>query len=123
MSVAYGKGPKAKATRLHSKLVRSRGKCESCGDDQYEHLQCAHIISRRYSTTRCDENAAFCLCWKCHRRYTDHPDEWMSFVEKKIGLDEYLRLKHKAIEGSRSRVKVDWDAEVLRLQALLKEVA
>ncbi len=119
MAVSYGKGPRGKATKLHSQLVRSRGHCENCGSQS--ELQTAHIIRRTWSHTRTDERNAFCLCAKCHRRYTDFPDEFFGFIERTIGLAEYLRLKDKALAGVRK--KFDWDAEVLRLQALLKEAA
>ena len=78
MGVSYGKGDKAKATKLHSELVRTAGYCESCGGSNY--LQCAHVISRRYSATRTLLNNAFALCAGCHRRFTDHPLEFARFV-------------------------------------------
>ena len=120
MPVSYGKGPKAKATRLHSLVVRSRGKCEACGEADYARLQCAHIIPRRYNATRTDEGNALCLCWTCHRRFTDWPLEWANFVEEKVGLSYYNHLKRKAQAG----VKVNdafWLAEVERLSALMAQ--
>ncbi len=119
MTVAYGKGPKGKATKLHSQLVRLRGHCENCWSA--DELQCSHVVPRTWAWTRTDEFNAFCLCAKCHHRFTDFPDEWMDFIERTIGLAEYLRLKDKAQQGV--GIKFDWDAEVLRLQALLKEAA
>ncbi len=119
MAVSYGKGPRGKATKLHSQLVRLRGHCENCWS--VANLQAAHIVPRTWVWTRTDESNAFCLCAKCHARFTDFPDEWMGFIERTIGLAEYLRLKDKALAGV--RVKFDWDTEVLRLQALLKEAA
>jgi hypothetical protein len=56
----------AKRARLPdelAELVRARGSCERCGTT--ENLQCAHIISRRYSQTRCRlDNAANFVCGK-----------------------------------------------------------
>ena len=120
MSVAYGKGPKGKATRLHSLVVRSRGACENCGEGDYAKLQCAHVVGRRFNAVRTDEANAFCLCWKCHRHFTAWPLEFAAFVISKIGQDEYDRLKAKAEAG----VKVNdafWLAEVERLSALMAE--
>ena len=114
MAVAYGKGDKGKATKLHSVIVRSRGYCENCGDDTYEKLQCAHIISRRYSATRTDETNAFALCWKCHRRFTDFPVEFSHFVTDKIGTEKYDQLRDKA-EGLG---KMDWTEELARLKQI-----
>ncbi len=116
MSVAYGKGPRGKATKLHAELVRARGRCESCGSTRT--LQCAHVIPRRHAATRTDENAAFCLCSTCHRHYTEWPFEWVEFVVGKIGQVGYDELYRK----SHTVTKVDWNEEVKRLQALLKEV-
>ncbi len=113
------KGAKGKADRLFSKLIRSRGVCVGCGEREYPKLQTCHVVSRRYAWTRVDPDNAVCGCWRCHRYWTDNPVEWAQFVENHLGLDEYLRLKQKALGGVGK--KVDWDAEVLRLQALVKE--
>lgn len=116
MTVSYGKGPKGKATKLHSQIVRARGACENCGSVQ--NLQCAHVVTRKYSATRTDENAAFCLCATCHRRFTDWPLEWAEFVEAKLGRTEYDRLQWKAEQVT----KVDWEAELERLKALWSDI-
>ncbi len=124
MSIARAKGPRGKADALFSKLVRSLGRCEHCFTQDTVALQCAHVISRRYSATRCMRENAFCLCWTCHRGFTDHPDEWMDFVDQKIGMAEYLRLKHLALEGTHRKFGTQfWEAEIVRLKALLKEKA
>lgn len=115
----YGKGARGKATRLHSQVVRARGRCENCGTTQS--LQCAHIVSRRYAATRTDENNAFCLCAGCHLRFTDHPFEWVKFVLAKIGVDGYDTLRAKAEAGVKANDSF-WKAECERLAALLREV-
>lgn len=122
MSVSYGKGPKAKATRLHSLVVRARGICEMCGEQEYAKLQCAHAIPRRFSATRTDEKAAWCLCWKCHRRTTDHPDDHMKLVDATIGRETFDVLKAKALAGVKTSDSF-WKAEADRLAGLLKEAA
>lgn len=93
-------------------LVRARGRCESCGAT--EGLQCAHIVSRRYSNTRTDLGNAFALCARCHLYYTNWPIEFARFVTEKIGEDAYDALRRKAL----SLNHVDWEAEVERLEAL-----
>lgn len=124
MSVAYGKGPKGKATRLHSLIVRSRGACELCGESDYTRLQAAHIISRRYTATRTDLLNAWCLCVRCHRRTEEHADEFMALVEVTIGLVEFYELKRRAEGLGRVGVaKFDWEAEADRLTALYAEIA
>jgi hypothetical protein len=111
----YGKGPKAEATRLHSKIVRLRGSCQSCGAT--ENLQCAHIVSRRYANTRTDVDNAFCLCAGCHMRFTEWPLEFAEFVHMKIGETAYDRLREKAHRTT----KVRWEDEVKRLKEMLAE--
>ena len=115
-----GKGPKGKATRLHSLLVRSRGVCERCGRTD-KPLQAAHIIGRRYSATRTDETNAWALCAGCHMRLTEHPDEHMHFAAQTIGLDAFDALKAKALAGVKGS-DAFWQAEVERLSALLEDV-
>lgn len=99
MSNIYGRGLKGKATKMHSQVVRARGRCERCGCTDYGKLQCAHIIPRRYSVTRCDPQAAWCLCAGCHLRTTEHADEHMALVEATIGLGAFGLMKAAAERG------------------------
>lgn len=112
----YGKGAKGKATRLHAELVRARGTCESCGSR--DNLQCAHIVSRRYSATRTDLANAFCLCAGCHMRFTEWPMDFAAFVVEKIGVAGYDALKDKAESNPRPWRESDWKTEADRLAAL-----
>lgn len=116
MPVARAKGAKGKCDAIYSKIIRSVAHCEHCGSTDF--LQCAHVVSRRYSATRTDLSNAFCLCAGCHRRFTDWPLEFNKFVEKKIGLEAYEELKHKAesFKGT-----MDWDTELERLKIIAKE--
>ena len=112
---------KNECTRLHSLIVRSRGYCEHCGDAWRANgskLECAHIVSRRYSRTRTLEANAFCLCSRDHIRFTEWPLEFAAFVVSKIGEAEYARLKALA----NSTEKVDWEAELTRLRAVWLEI-
>jgi hypothetical protein len=112
------KGAKKRADDMFSKIVRSRGACQYCGRSNGVQLQCAHIISRRYSNTRCVEANAFCLCASCHARFTDHPVEFSDFVLMTIGRGEYERL----VRLSQEIVKVDWDRVAAELRARAKEL-
>lgn len=81
MSVHYGKAVKGKATILHSKVTRMVGECERCGKRPHEaQMQCAHINSRRFNSTRTLLVNAYCLCAGCHRYFTDHPREFSKFI-------------------------------------------
>lgn len=121
VSSIYGKGPRAKATKLHSLVVRARGACERCGRSP-ERLECAHIIGRRYAAVRTDETNAWCLCSGCHRRLTEHPDEHMAFVAQTIGMEAFTLLKERALVGVKAN-DAFWLAECERLSLLLKAAA
>lgn len=107
---------KEEATRLHSKIVRAtKGPYCQCGCGRLA-TDAAHIIPRVFAWTRTDEQNAFALAAECHRRFTNHADEWLEFVDSTIGRDEYLRLKRKAEGGVNT--KFDWYSELDRLKAL-----
>lgn len=101
MASIYGKGLKGKATKLHAKVVGQRGHCKNCG--RTSNLQCAHIVSRRYTATRCDPENAFCLCAKCHMHFTEWPLEFTVFVLEQIGPEEYDELKQRAEAGAQGK--------------------
>lgn len=114
----YGKGAKGKADKLFSKIIRARGACENCGSTNVSTLQCAHIISRKYSATRTDTRNAYCLCAKCHFRFTGWPREFSHFITRTTGSDTYNELKLKA----ETVTKMDWDAEYERLKQIAKDM-
>ena len=74
------KGAKKACDQVFSELIRRHGRCENCGGINGR-LECAHIISRRFSNTRVTFSNAFCLDSKCHHYFTDHPVEFGRFVE------------------------------------------
>lgn len=108
----YGTGDKGKATKLHAEIIRSHGKCENCGGTNF--VQCAHIISRRYSATRTKLNNAFALCAKCHRYYTDHPKEFGKFIDRTWAGEIYETM----FQFAQSPIKMDWITELARLKRL-----
>lgn len=111
-TVGSTKGAKKACDLTFSKIVRARGFCEKCGNTS--NLQCAHIISRRFSNTRCVAANALCLCAGCHHYFTDHPVEWGMFVvhEMSVNYGELQRL-------SQSTAKVDWKALLPELRERL----
>jgi len=80
-------------------------------------LQCAHIVSRKYSATRTDLDNAFCLCAGCHWHYTLNPAEFRPFVTTMIGEKKYLELYHRAHKGVKSNVAF-WQGELDRLREI-----
>lgn len=107
------KGAKAKADKYFSLIIRSRGACERCGESRGVQLQTAHIMSRRFSNTRCVEANAFCLCAGCHHEFTDDPVNFGLFVKAKIGSDLYFDLRAQAHKPA----KVDWFTVAAELKA------
>lgn len=118
---------KQKATQIHSLIVRSGGVCANCNyecpcvEQWPRHqvqaickLQAAHVISRKYGHTRTDERNAIALCAACHRHFTLWPIEFSEFVLAKLGLELYAELQTK----SQQTTKVNWTAELERLQRL-----
>ena len=109
MPIKRYKGAKAKADKLFSEVIRSIGRCEDCGSTRY--LQCAHIISRRFNSTRCDTRNAFSLCASCHRKYTDFPREFSKFITRTWAQDYYDFILVKARDPKAGKY-VDWDERI-----------
>ncbi len=113
MSVSYGKGDKAKATRLHSEIIRSVGYCEHCFKrPPAVQLQCAHIQGRKASATRTLLINAFCLCASCHRIFTDKPlnfSRWITTTWAQEYRDLLIELSHRP-------TKVDWTDRLRELK-------
>ena len=128
MSDMYGKGDKGKATKLHSKLIRSLGECESCYYtcpcyDKFQHtagckLQAAHIEGRKSSGTRTLLNNAFSLCASCHGVYTDKPLTFTRFVTGTWAQEHRDIL----MQLSNTNTKKDWTAELERLKEVEKRM-
>jgi hypothetical protein len=112
------KGAKKKCDDLFSLLVRQRdGACRRCGSTS--NLQCAHVISRRYTRTRCDLSNAMALCPKDHMSQTDN----LWHMSELIGWDEYERLRKLATDPTWKRPKFFWDETLEELRQLAKEAA
>lgn len=132
MAVTRAKGPKDKADKLFSRLIRRSGACENCdyvcppACKAWEgihrtgcKLQCAHLITRHLSATRCEPRNAFSLCAKCHYHFGLWPLDFSEFVLDRRSPEEYASLKHLAQQGTGK--KHDWDKTVVRLEQLWTE--
>lgn len=106
---------------LFSRIVRSRGHCERCGDS-YGPFDTAHIVRRRYSATRCVEDNAWCLCRGCHRIVDEWAHELMAQVARTIGAERYVELCLLAQGGLPLSSKAFWRETVERLTARCKEL-
>lgn len=101
---------------VFSKLVRTVGICEMEGYSGVAcagPLQCAHIVSRSYRSTRWSRENALCICAAHHVFYTHRPLEWEQAVLDHIGPDEYEALKRRALES----VRVNYEAVLSSLEA------
>lgn len=104
---------KRKADDIFSQIVRSHGYCEKCGKgSDVAQMQCAHIVSRRFSNTRTDFRNAFCLCAGCHRYFHDYPKEFSGFVENNWAAKGYGKM----FKLSRIATKMDWFARLAELR-------
>ena len=119
MPASYGKQAKAKATKLHSLVVRTRDgfQCRWCGAKKEEgkQIQCAHIISRAISATRTDERNAVALCASCHWKQSKNPLVWARWLESELGKEHLDDLLQRGVTGS----KIDWNSEVERVTITL----
>jgi hypothetical protein len=79
--------------------VRSIGVCEAAGEGNgcKGSLQCAHILTRGYSTIRWDARNALSLCQAHHMYWTHRPLEWQSFIVAKLGQAHWDELRRLAI--------------------------
>jgi hypothetical protein len=119
------KGAAGKADRLCKEIVHARKWCQLCGKQGHEW---AHIVGRGNNgdpdgiALRTNPDNAWFLCSYCHWLTGDEQLQFLALVEKTIGLDAYkelIRVKHSAHRGWRT---ADWEAECVRLQALLEAV-
>jgi hypothetical protein len=94
------------ADKLFSLIVRAGGCHEANVNPAHEcvgGLQCAHIISRSYRSTRWDEENAMGLCAGRHVYYTHRPCEFEDFVAE---------FWHIARPTLRRRALVKWDGDI-----------
>ena len=112
MGIARARGDKNKCDKLTTEILKLRfDRCQRCGSREW--LQTSHIVSRRYSATRCLQANVQLLCAKCHRYFTDWPREFSKWITDSIGSDNYEELKRLA----ETPTKMDWTRELDRLKA------
>lgn len=92
------KGLTVKLDKIVSKLIRARGYCVKCGNDDYEKLQAAHIYSRTYRSVRWYLDNILCLCVGCHFWGHKNPILFTEFVQERLGPYRYEELKLAANE-------------------------
>ena len=84
---------------LFSRYIRLKGngKCEYCGiKKDFEQLQCSHFYGRRKLSTRYEPDNVSCLCFSCHQRLGENPEEHRQFFMRRLGPKRYLSLMLQA---------------------------
>lgn len=90
-----------KIDKLCSQIVRARGYCEKCNTTNKTTLQCCHIFSRSYRSTRFYLPNLLCMCASCHFFCHKNPILFTEFVKSHLGEIEYELLKSIAIPVSK----------------------
>ena len=121
MADMYGTGKKGKATKLASKVVRTLGRCEKCGSPNYESLQSAHIIGRKYNATRTMLRNQICLCASCHAHFTDHPLEFANWVMIS-NLEQYTGTMSNLAKVPFKAKDAYWDMRIDFLNDMLNQI-
>ena len=88
---------KTRCDIVFSKVIKLRSNyiCEETGE--IGNVQCAHIVSRRYMSTRWDLTNAICLSAKRHLYYTYRPVEWKEYINKRFGKQRLEMLERQAL--------------------------
>lgn len=81
-----------KLDKICSEIVRATGSCERCGSKK--NLQCCHIFSRTYRSTRFDLDNLICMCAKCHFWSHKNPTLFTDWVYE-TRKEKYEILKEK----------------------------
>lgn len=97
---------KAKADRLAGAWFRKSGcaRGEGCaGRTEWAHLKSRGRLCIRHSPFN-----ALPLCWKCHKFFTENPDEFYKFVEERFpGRWDFLNARIQ--EAMDSHEKPDYE--------------
>lgn len=121
MPVKRYKGDKAKADKLFSEIIRSRGYCEA---ERWDNIKCSsqlqtmHIITRKRSATRTDLRNAMCGCFAHHRYFTDYPRQFSRFITDTWAAEHYDLMYQRSIVPT----KIDWAERVEFLSAIKKQL-
>lgn len=94
----------SKLDRIFSLYIRLRDSdsngyfyCISCGQiKSWHNADCGHYFSRARMNTRFDENNAHSECRACNRFSSDHLDGYKINLIRKMGEEEYEKLRIRA---------------------------
>ena len=116
-----------------SRAIREKYNYECCHCNiNYRHdpgyIHCAHVHTRKHRSTRWNATyGALALCAKCHRRFTDFPVEWGSFLKKYMGDSNYDEAKRlawavrKYTKAEQKEIAVHYKAQTKYMERLRLE--
>jgi hypothetical protein len=105
VSLRGGKIAKGKLRELaddfQSLYVRHRDgwRCRICGSTEWSEMQAAHLFAKgeyhagRYITSGVNGGNLWCLCFRCHKRYTHQPTEWAILLIQRLGEKGFAELR------------------------------
>ncbi len=108
---------KAKADKNCSEYIRKRDadengfvRCCTCGRmDHWRNMDAGHCISRRFETTRYDEQNIAAQCRYCNRFNQGEQQYFVSFIERRWGDGTFEKLRHKSLMPASPRNQYDYE--------------
>ena len=85
-------------------------------DGSTQHLQWAHVYSRRYKSIRWDPDNSMCLSAGAHLLWHHQPARMVQWWIGLVGEEKADQLRHKLLRGD----KLDREATLEHLQTMLK---
>ncbi len=70
-------------------------------------MDCSHIISRKYVSTRTYPDNALCICRGCHRKLGDNPPEHARLAKQVLGETRYGMLTDRHANNKIKYSKLD----------------
>lgn len=115
-----------------SEAVRERDNwtCQRCGivdtaaqmGERPSFMDCSHVFSRRYVSTRTYPDNALCLCRGCHRKMGDRPPEHAALCERILGEGRYQRLIERRANSMIKYLKKDKPAMAKHYREEVKRI-
>ena len=98
--------------------MRAGYRCERMTKNCSSKMECSHYHGRRKQSVRFDDENCSCLCFVCHRYFTENPSAHTAWMKKKLGEDRYNALLVRANRCG----KPDYELLNLALSRKIKEL-
>lgn len=111
------------ADSYFSKWIRRRDNytCQKCGMIHLPNsmgLHNSHFFGRRSLSTRFDPENCDALCFKCHQKFSENPNDYRDWKRRRLGNKKFDAL---VIRGHLPRAdKLDWKLEAKKWREKLK---